>query len=274
MAPNGHTHSYTPSGTVSLGSNTTASGGTKYVEAVGTFTAGTTPPKSATPTNETADTSANSGTAIDAVTGYPDFSGGALTGTKTFVTGVSGGSGSLEAYDAASGGTKKVSTGTRVPFLTAVASGGSASGTGAGTAAPNEHTHSYTTYSLSGSNASGTPRYFHPSFTGIKTNALVTDVTISSQGSVALTANTATATGRIAYVEGISGTATSLTGTTTFVTDRGTFTAGSGSFTASRGISGSGTAARRTLTLSHSHTAPSLTAQSTASVGISGGDYT
>ena len=273
-APNGHTHSYTPSGTVSLGSNTTASGGTKYIEAVGTFTAGTTPPKSAAPTNETADTAVNSGTAINAVTGYPDFSGGTLTGTKTFVTGVSGGSGSLEAYDAATSGTKKVSNGTRIPFLTAVASDGSVSGTNAGTAAPNEHTHSYTTYSLSGSNASGTLRYFHPSFTGIKTNALVTDVTVSSQGSIALTANTGTATGRIQYLTDIIGSAPSLTGTTTFVTDRGTFTKGSGSFTASRGTSGSGTAARRTLTLSHSHTASSLTAQSTDSVGIKDGSYT
>lgn len=195
---------------------------------------------------------------------------------------------------------------------------------------------------------SGTTQYMHfsagttpkssASFNGTKTNDLVTGVSVNSQGSVTLTANTATATGRIQYVESISGSAPSLTGTTTFVTNRGTFTAGSGSLTsndtasggiayissvsytkqalsgttsfntdaiksatltASRSTSGSGTSARRTLTLSnttsaattasvsitdgavtpttkylhHTHTASSLGAQSTNSVGISGGSY-
>ncbi len=163
---------------------------------------------------------------------------------------------------------------------------------------------------------SGTTQYMHfsagttpPSsatFNGTTTSDLVTDVAINSQGSVSLTANTSTATGRITYVQDISGSAPSLGGTTTFVTNRGTFTQGSGSLTSSssgdiayvesvsyispslsgtttfntdaiksatitatRSTSGSGTNARRTLTLSNT-----TTSASTGTVSLSSGSIT
>ena len=92
----------------------------------------------------------------------------------TGTVGISGGSGSLEAYDAASGGTKKVSNGTRIGYLTSFSAGttppssatpgneskntGNDSGSGTSVAS-SAHTHSYTTYSLTGSNASGSTKY-------------------------------------------------------------------------------------------------------------------
>lgn len=83
-APGGHTHSYSKTTGVSLAANTaTADGRITYVQSI-------------------------SGTAPS------------LTGTTNFVTKISGGSGSLEAYDAATNGTKKVSNGTRIPFVTSV----------------------------------------------------------------------------------------------------------------------------------------------------------
>jgi hypothetical protein len=82
-----HTHTYTKPTSVSLGSNTTATNGIKYIEDV-TYTAAS------------------------------------LSGTTTFVTGISGGSGSLEAYDAATNGTKKVPNGTRIPVITSLSKSG------------------------------------------------------------------------------------------------------------------------------------------------------
>jgi hypothetical protein len=54
-------------------------------------------------------TGGNSGTNVSAVTGYGSFSGG---------------SGSLEAYDAATNGTKKVPNGTRIPVITSLSKSG------------------------------------------------------------------------------------------------------------------------------------------------------
>ena len=158
-APNGHTHSVTVSGTTgnnsgsavaavtgygsfsggsgSLTSNDTVTNGIKYVEAQGTFSAGTTPPASASFTGTETTSGANSGTAVTALTGV------------------------------------RVSS--------------------SSSAAPGGHTHNY-------------------------------DKTTG----VSLTANTATANGRITYVQSISGTAPSLTGTQTFVTK---ISGGSGTLT-------------------------------------------
>lgn len=79
-------------------------------------------------------TGANSGDGVSVVTGVTSngtataLTGVKASGTDTFVKSVSGGSGSLEAYDAVTGGTKKVSNGTRIPFVTSISSTG-ASGT-------------------------------------------------------------------------------------------------------------------------------------------------
>lgn len=105
------------------------------------------------------------------------------------------------------------------------------------------------------------------SFSGTKTNALVTGVSVNSQGSVTLTANDATATGRITYVQSISGSAPSLGGTTTFVTGYGSFSGGSGSLTSNDTSSGG-------IAYIASHTNASLGTASTGTVGISGASYT
>lgn len=78
-----HTHTYTAPTGVSLGPNTTSTDGVQYIEDV-------------------------------------SHTAASLTGTKTFVTGVSGGSGYLKAYDAATSGTLKVDNGTRIPVVTSI----------------------------------------------------------------------------------------------------------------------------------------------------------
>ena len=61
-------------------------GDTTFVKTQGTFSAGTTPVSTATPSHTSIASSENSGTTVSAVTGYGNFSGGSLTGTKTFNT--------------------------------------------------------------------------------------------------------------------------------------------------------------------------------------------
>ena len=77
-APNGHTHSYN---TYTL-AGVNASGTTKYMK----FSAGTTPPSGATPKHTSTTSGANSGTAVSAVTGYPNFSGGSGSFSATRTT--------------------------------------------------------------------------------------------------------------------------------------------------------------------------------------------
>lgn len=115
--------------------------------------------------------------------------------------------------------------------------------------------------------SAGTTKYLSASFSGTKTNALVTGVSVNSQGSVTLTANDATATGRITYVQSISGSAPSLGGTTTFVTGYGSFSGGSGSLTSNDTSSGG-------IAYIATHTNASLGTASTGTVGISGASYT
>jgi len=256
VATGGHIHGFTPSGTVSLGSNTTADGGVKYAED---------------------HTAASLGTAS--------------TGTVTLATG----SGKLEAYDAATGGTKKVSNGTRIPVITALTSGG-ATGTGGGTAAPNEHTHNVT--------VSGT--------TGNDSGSGTSVATAAHTHAVTLTANDSTADGRITYLQTITTGSGNLTSVAAADAATGDIAYLSGFTAASLGSPSTSSAApgghKHTITMSgstgnnngtkvdavtainagsgdlttnstsdggiyylNSHTAASLTAQSKASVGISGG---
>lgn len=206
-------------------------------------------------------TGSNSGTAVNAVTGYGSFSGG---------------SGSLEAYDAAANGTKKVSNGTRIPFVTSISStGASASGTAT---------------VLTGVKASGTDTFVKTVSGG---SGSLKSYDASSGG------NVKTSSGRVPYLHNVSHTAASLTGDTTFVKTQGTFTAGTtpvSSAAPTNTSTNSGSAGGATiasysagvLTLSnvsaHTHTydkttgitltrgtAPSLGAAITGTVGISGG---
>ena len=115
------------------------------------------------------------------------------TGRITYVQSISAGSGSLTAYDASSNGTVKTSNGNRIKYVDSI-SEGSVSASSTVTAAPNEHTHTYTTYSLSGSNSSHTTKYLKATPTAASTGT----VTISG-GSGSLEAYT-TATGGTAAV--------------------------------------------------------------------------
>ena len=225
--------SYTPAGSVSLTNGTAPSMGaatTKYL--------------SAAPSHTSTTSGNNSGTKVVAVTGYPDFSGGSLTGTKTFVTGVSGGSGSLtsndtstdgikyiseashtaaslgtastgtvsisggdgnlEAYDAATSGTKKSTDGSRIPFITSASHTAASLGTA-----------STGTVGISG--GSGSLSSNDTSTDGIK---YVQDVSFSNG---VLTLN-------YKYLHH-SHTAASLTGTKTFVTGYPNFSGGSATHT-------------------------------------------
>ena len=132
----------------------------------------------------------------------------------------------------------------RIKYVESI-TGGSASGTGSGSAAPNEHTHSYNTYSLSGSNASGTKKYMK--FTAGTTPP-----------SSANPSHTSTASG----VNGGSAVAA--------VTGYPSFNGGSGSFSATRETSGTGDSARRTLIFAHAHTAATLGTPNTSNAAPDG----
>lgn len=184
-----HTHalSYTKPTGVSLGSNTTATGGIQYIEDVTHSAASLTGTKTFNTDAIKSVTLAPSDTSTDGPVYVQSISGTApsLGGTKTFVTSVTTGSGSLTAYDAATGGTEKVANGTRIPVITSLSKSGytpagtvsladgtapsmgnattkylsaSASGTavganGTGSVAPSGHTHSVTVSGTTGVNS-------------------------------------------------------------------------------------------------------------------------
>ena len=151
---------------------------------------------------------ANTSTATDRIKYVESISGSkpTLGGTTTFVTGVTEGSGHLESYDAETDGNKITNDGTRIKYVDSIGTG-SVSGTGAGSAAPQGHTHTYNTYSLSGSNSSHSKKYMKATTTPASTGT----VGISG-GSGSLTSDT-TATNGIKYVQEISNTAASASGT-------------------------------------------------------------
>ena len=138
-------------GSGTLTSDTTASGGIGYVSSISS-------------TGASVSATANAITSITPT-------------TESFVKTVSGGSGSLKSYSAASGGSEVIADGTRVPYVASVTHTEASLGTpDTSSAAPGGHTHTY-----------------------------------DKATSVTLTANSSTATGRVTYVQSISGGSGSLT---------------------------------------------------------------
>ena len=240
-APNSHTHNVTVSGTTGNNSGSAVKAVTGYASfSGGSGSASLSVYSSDTAT--TADTAASSGrvpyissashTAASlgtASTGTVSISGGSYSGTTKYMkvstttadtgtVGISGGSGSLTSYDASSGGNAKTSSG-RVPYLHDVTlTSAKASGTDTFLKSINAGSGSLTTdttstdgikyvesISSTKASASGTAK------AGSETHTHNYDKTTG----VSLTANAATATGRIKYVEGISGGSGNLTTDTT-----------------------------------------------------------
>lgn len=275
-----HTHTVTATGSVSLGSSTSTDG-VKYVESVTSnpagkdgkymhFSAGTTPPSAATPNTTSTTSGANSGTKVTAITGYPNFSGGSLSGDKTFVKGITAGSGALTSVDTQATG----------DILYATGISGSAPSLG-GTKTFNTDAIKSVTLSASTTSTDG-PTYVEsisggsavsPTTKYMKFNAGTTPKSSASFSGTAATITPTLNAGTTKYLSAsFSGTAATitptLTGTKTFVTTalKSASTAGS------RTTSGSGTTARRTLTISTSTSSTGSTEQGT--VGISGASYT
>jgi hypothetical protein len=210
-----------------------------------------------------------------------------LGGTTTFVTGYSsfsGGSGVLEAYDAATNGNKKVANGTRIPVVTSVThTAASLTGTktfvtgynsfngGSGSLASNDTTTgikyvesiSYTSAKSSGTAKAGSETHTHTvkvsGTTGANSGSAVSAVNASyANGVLTLTAVTAAPNGHThSYGSSTALTTGAPSATTSFVTG---VTAGSCTAT--------------TKYLHHTHTAASLGTASTGTVGISGGGVT
>lgn len=196
-APGGHTHSYDKTTAVALTANTTtAEGRITYVQSIsstGASASGTAKVGSETHTHNYDKTTGvtltpNTETAPGRVAYIDGISGSkpTLGGTKTFVTGVTPGSGSLTSDTTSTNG---------IAYIASASHTAASLGTpSTSSAAPGGHTHVY-------SKATG----------------------------VSLKANTASATGRVTYVESISGSAPTLGGTKTFVTS---IAGGSGSLEA------------------------------------------
>ena len=230
-APGGHTHSYDKTTGVALTANTsTADGRITYVQSIsstGASASGTAKVGSETHTHNYDKTTGvtltpNTETATGRVAYIDSISGSkpTLGGTKTFVTGITTGSGNLTSDTTSTGG---------IAYIASASHTAASLGTpSTSSAAPGGHTHVY-------SKATG----------------------------VSLTANTASATGRVTYVESISGSAPTLSGTTTFVTS---IAGGSGSltsYTTASGSTTSTTASRIPYIADVSHTAASLTGDTT-----------
>ena len=267
VASSDHTHKATPSGSVSLGSSaTTSSGAITYVESISStgasdsgkymhFSAGTTPKSGATPNHTSTNTGNDSGDGVSVASSDHTHSV-SLTANASTATG-------------------------RITYVESITSG-SASGTGAGSASPNEHTHNVTVSGTTGNNSgtnfdavkgypnfsggSGsftpTTRYLSASFSGTKTNSLVTGVSVNSQGSVTTTGTITTSGTGDNYRRTLS-IGASHSGTTLTVT-KGDYTpAGSVTLTANEST-GTG---RITYIqeATHTHTGASLGTPSTAS---------
>ena len=218
-------------GSSSLSSDTTATKGIKYVEEV-----------THTPASLTGTTSFNtdaikevtlsaSDTSTDGVKYVQEISGSApsLTGTTSFVTGYgsfSGGSGSLKSYDASTGGNVKTSSG-RVPYITDVTHT-AATLTGDTTFVKTQGTFSAGTTPVQSATFTGDEVETDTSsgnavtaLTGVKISASSTAApgghthAYDKTTGVTLTANDATATGRIQYVQSVSGGSGGLTSSDT-----------------------------------------------------------
>lgn len=302
--------SYTPAGSIKLTAGTAPSMGnatTKYLGASASGTAvGANGTGSAAPSGHThtvtvsGTTGANSGTAVKAVTGYSSFSGGSLTGTKTFNTDAIKSVGGTRNYgfststsnvmhtptvskgvlswSVANASTRDAHTGTAASTGTVGFTAASLGTASTSDVAPAAHTHSYgSSTALTTSSNSGTAI---TALTGVK---------VTTQPTITLTADTSNATGRIKYVEAqgtftagttpkssasFSGTATTALvtgGTTKYMKfSAGTTPKSSASFTGTKStaVVTSGTVVH----LEHTHTATTegTTASAVTAVAANG----
>lgn len=269
---------------VNLSASTSADVGPAYVESVTHTAASLTGTKSFNTdaiksVSLSASTTSTDGPAyVESVTHTP----ASLGGTKTFVTGVTTGSGSLEAYDAATSGTKKVSNGTRIPFVTSVThTPASLTGTktfvtaqgtfSAGTTPPKSASPTHTSTN-SGSSGSGTSvTIASVDADGVLTlassvnSATAHTHTYDKTTGVSLTAGTAPSLGAASTgTVGISGG--SITPVTYYLAHAHTSASSSGTGTVT--ISGG------SITPVTKYMKPTGTAASKATVGISGGSIT
>ena len=230
---------YTPSGSVTLNENdSTATGRLQYVKS---FSAGTTPPSSAsfsgTKTNSLVTSvsvstqpsvTISSGSTGDVSVGT-SITGASYTpaGTsKVIGTRTTSGSGTSARRTLTITGSFSGTNATITPTLNTTKLSASASGTAlsvtkddytpAGSVTLNAGTAPSVTLkhmdaSFSGTQATITPTIGNPtktylgaSWTGTKTNSLVTGVSVNSQGSVTLNSSDSTSTGAIAYISDVT----------------------------------------------------------------------
>lgn len=214
--------------------HTGASGSTNTVTISGGEYSATTKYMGGTPGTTSTATGSNSGTNFNAVTGYPNFSGGSGSHTTKYLhhthtpsevsgtgtVGISGGSISKTTYylahghTAASGTTRYMkATGTAASTGTVGISGGSITPTTKYMKATAEAA-STGTVGISGGSISKTTKYFHPSVTTESANTGTPSATTSFVTGV--TGGTTTATTKYLHH---THTAAKLTGTTSFNTD-------------------------------------------------------
>ena len=158
-APNAHTHTLTATGSVSLNeNNSTSTGRLQYVKS---FSAGTTPPSSASPSHTSTSTGNASGKGVDAITGISGGSG-SLTSVSSLTPGVLG----IEYLDAVSLTAASLGTASTVSAITGISGGdlyGTRSTSGSGFTARRKLTLTH-----SGASSSSTSNVVtgYPSFSG------------------------------------------------------------------------------------------------------------
>lgn len=276
VGSNAHTHTVTATGTISLGATTT-SGGTAYVSAV------------TLPTSKSTGDAAPQGHthSYDKTTGVT-ISANANSGDVTVATNITGSAASGDGttkYLHWAAGTTPYSTAT---LNTTTVATGNDSGDGTSVASSN-HTHTYNTYSLTGSNASGTTKYlrFNPGTTpksgatpghtstntGNDSGSGTSVASSSHTHTINLTANADNTTGRIQYVQSISSTKASASGTAKAGSETHTHT-----YDKTTGVTLTANTTTATGRIqyvesaTHVHTPASLGTPGTGTVTISGGD--
>ena len=236
-----HTHSYTLGSLT--GSNTT------HTSKKMSFTAGTTPPASASPTTAPTATGASSGSTTDALTGVK------ATGSDQAIKTLTPGSGSLKSYTVSSGGTAETST--RIPYLTNVTHTGITLGTPTKSeVAAQGHTHSVTVNGTTGKNSGTGITAVNASVTGKKlvlsaVTAAPNEHTHSYGSASALTVN-ATSTAKVEAIIGYPNfSAGSVDLTTKYLEHSHTPTAAKDSVNVIGGVESTGTVP--VLSANHTH---------------------